>query len=105
MQSPVIEHVYGDINEHLHNSEYMMSNVIICAHNRNIQNLNEKIGDTLTTADYISYSSQKAIEQSVDLGVEVLNTLEVCGPPSYVSKPKEKMPVMCLRNVRRGKTL
>ena len=37
MQDAAIEQVYGDINEHLNNSEYMMSNVIICPHNRNVK--------------------------------------------------------------------
>ena len=54
MQSVIIQQVYGDINEHLNDSEYMMSNVIICPHNRNVRNLNEKIADTLSTTEYIS---------------------------------------------------
>ena len=75
MQSAIIQHVYGNINEHLNDSEYMMSNVIICPHNRNVRKLNEKIADTLSTTEYISYSSDKSTEQNVDLGEEVLNTL------------------------------
>ena len=102
MQSAIIQHVYGDINEHWNDSEYMMSNVIICPHNRNVQKLNQKIADTLKTTEYVSYSADKGTDQSVDIGEEVLNILEVPGLPSHELKPKEGMPVVRMRNL--GKT-
>ena len=83
----------------------MMSNVIICPHNRNVQKLNQKIADTLRTTEYVSYSADKDTDQSVDLGEEVLNTLEVPGLPSHKLKLKEKMPVMLMRNVSKEKKL
>ena len=80
-----------------------MSNVIICPHNRNVQNLNEKIADALSTTEYVSYSADKGMDQSVDLGKEVLNTLELPRLPSHELKFKEKMPVMLMRNVSKEK--
>ena len=68
MQSAIIQHVYGDINEHRNDSEYMMSNVIICPHNRNVRKLNQKIADTLRTTEYVSYSADRDANQSVDIG-------------------------------------
>ena len=68
MQDAAIEQVYGDINEHLNNSEYMMSNVIICPHNRNVKKINNKIVDSMTTKEYISYSSDRASDMSLDIG-------------------------------------
>ena len=59
--------MYGDINEHQNDSEYMMSNVIICPHNRNVRKLNQKIADTLRTTECISYSADKGIDQRVDI--------------------------------------
>ena len=103
MQSAIIQHVYGDINEHRNDSEYMMSNVIICPHNRNVRKLNQKIADTLRTTEYVSYSADKGTDQSVDIGEEVLNILEVPGLPSHELKLKEKMPVMLMRNVSKEK--
>ena len=65
--------------------------------------ISEEIVHTWSTTEYVSYSADKGTDQSVDLGEEVLNTLEVPGLPSQELKLKEKMPVMLMRNVSKGK--
>ena len=105
MQDAAIVQVYGDINEHLNNSEYMMSNVIICPHNRNVKKINDKIVDLMTTKEYISYSSDRASDMSLEICEEVLNSFEVSGLPSHVLRLKEKMPVMLMRNMSKQKKL
>ena len=105
MQSAAIQHVYGNINEHLNDSAYMMSNIIICPHNRNVKKLNDKIIESMSTMEYLSYSSDTSTDQSVEIGEEVLNTLEIPGLPSHVLRLKEKMPVMLMRNISKHKKL
>ena len=82
-----------------------MSNIIMCPHNRNVRKLNDKIVESMNTTEYISYSSDRGTDQSLELGEEVLNTLEVSGLPSHVLKLKEKMPVMLMRNMNKRKKL
>ena len=57
MQDAAIEYVYGDINGQVNDIKYMMSNVIICPHNRNVKMINDKVVDMMEATEYRSYSS------------------------------------------------
>ena len=59
----------------------------------------------MTTKEYISYSSDRASDMSLDIGEEVLNCFEVSGLPSHVLRLKEKMPIMLMRNMSKQKKL
>ena len=59
----------------------------------------------MTTKEYISYSSDRASDMSLEIGEEVLNCFEVSGLPSHVLRLKEKMPVMLMRNMSKQKKL
>ena len=99
MQDAAIEYVYGDINGQVNDIKYMMSNVIICPHNRNVKMINNKVVDMLETTEYTSYSSDTSTDECLELSEEVLNTFEVPGLPSHELRIKEKMPIMLMRNV------
>ena len=105
MQDAAIEYVYGDINEHVNDTNYIMSNVIICPHNRSVKKINEKIVDMLESLEYTSYSSDTATDECLEMSEEVLNTFEVPGLPSHELRLKENMPVMLMRNMSRKKPL
>ena len=105
MQDAAIEFVYGDINDHVNDPNYIMSNVIICPHNRNVKKINEKIVDMLESLEYTSYSSDTATDECLEMSEEVLNTFEVPGLPSHELRLKENMPVMLMRNMSRKKKL
>ena len=57
----------------------------------------------MSTMEYLSYSSDTSTDQSLEIGEEVLNTLEIPGLPSHVLRLKEKMPVMLMRNISKHK--
>ena len=59
----------------------------------------------MSTMEYLSYSSDTSTDQSLEIGEEVLNTLEIPGLPSHVLTLKEKMPVMLMRNISKHKKL
>ena len=104
-QDAAIEYVYGDINEHVNDTNYIMSNVIICSHNRNVKKINEKIVDLLESLEYTSYSSDSAKDDYLEMSEEVLNTFEVSGLPSHELQLEENMPVQLMRNMSRKKAL
>ena len=83
MQDAAIEFVYGDINEHVNDANYIVSNEIICPHNRNVKTINEKIVDMLESLEYTSYSSDSAKDDYLEMSEEVLNTFEVSVLPSH----------------------
>ena len=93
MQDAAIEYVYGDINGQVNDIKYMMSNVIICPHNRNVKMINDKVVDMLETTEYTSYSSDTSTDECLELSQEVLNTFEVPGLPTqgeYANNANEK---------------
>ena len=105
MQDAVIEYVYGDINEHVNDTSHIMSNVIICPHNRSVKKINEKIVDLLESLEYTIYSSDTATDECLEISEEVLNSFEVPGLPSHELQLEENMPVKLMRNMSRKKKL
>ena len=57
----------------------------------------------MSTMEYLSYSSDTSTDQSLEIGEEVLNTLEIPELPSHVLALKEKMSVMLMRNISKHK--
>ena len=105
MQDAAIEYVYGDINGQVDDIKYMMSNVIICPHNRNVKMINDRVVDMLEATEYTSYSSDTSTDECLELSEEVLNTFEVPGLPSHKLRIKEKMPIMLMRNLSKKRKL
>ena len=67
MQDAAIQYVYGDINEHVNDTNYIMSNVIICPHNRSVKKINEKIADLFEFLEYTTYSSDTATDECLEM--------------------------------------
>ena len=105
MQDATIEYVYGDINGKVDDIKYMMSNVIICPHNRNVKMINDKVVDMMEATEYRSYSSDTSTDECLELSQEVLNTFEVPGLPTHELCIKEKMPIMLMRNLSKKRKL
>ena len=102
MQDATIEYVYGDINGKVDDIKYMMSNVIICPHNRNVKMIKDKVVDMLKTTKYTSYSSDTSTDEYLELSEEVLNTFEVPGLPTHELRIKGKMSIMLMGWVKKG---
>ena len=99
-----IQFIYGDINGHVNDTSYIMSNVIICPHNTSVKSINKKIVDMLKSLEYTSCSSDSAKDECLEMSEEVLNTFEVPGLPSHELQLKENMPVMLMRNMSEKKS-
>ena len=105
MQDAAIQFVYGDINEHVNDTNYIMSNVTICPHNRSVKKINEKIVDFLESLEYTTYSSDTATDECLEMSEEGLNSFEVPGLQSHELQLEENMPVKLIRNMSRKKAL
>ena len=105
MQDAAIEFVHGNINDHIHDMDYMLNNVIICPHNRNVRKINDKIVQKLESPEFFCFSSDVTTNDCIDISEEVLNTFDVPGLPPHVLHLKENMPVMLMRNMDRKRKL
>ena len=83
----------------------MMSNVIICPHNRNVKMINDNVVDMLETIQYTSYGSDTSTNECLELSEEILNTFEVPGLPTHELRIKEKIPIMLMRNLSKKRKL
>ena len=77
----------------------MMSNVIICPHNRNVIMINDKVVDMMEATKYRSYSSDTSTDECLELSQEVLNNFEVPGLPTHKLCIKEKMSIILMGNL------
>ena len=87
------EYVHGGIHGQVDDIKYMMSNVIICPHNRNVKMIN----NMLETTEYPSYSSDTFNDECLELSEEILNAFEVPGLPTHELRIKEKIPIMLMK--------
>ena len=83
MQEAVIEYVYGNINEHVDDSDFFIKNTIICPHNDDVNKINEKIVESMDTNEWICYSSDTPCDENPEAPIEFLNTLNMPGFPLH----------------------
>ena len=105
MQDAAVKFVHGNINDHIHDMDYMLNNVIICPHNRNVRKINDKIVEKMESPGFFCYSSDTTTNDCIDISEEVLNTFDVPGLPTHELHLKENMPVMLMRNMDRKRKL
>ena len=105
IQDDTIEFVHGDVNDHIHDMNYMLNNVIIFTRNKNVRNIDEKIVQKLQSPGFFCFSSDVTQNDCIDILEELLNTFDVPGLPPHALHLKENMPVMLMRNMERKKYL
>ena len=89
LQNAVIDYVYGNINEHIDSTEYLMQNAIICPHNEDVNKINEKIVKEMNRTEWIAYSADTPCEENKEVAVEFLNTLNMSGFPMHELRLKK----------------
>ena len=53
MQDMAIEYVFGNMNDHVNDTQYMMNNVILCPLNKTIIEINNKITEKMHTKEFV----------------------------------------------------
>ena len=53
MQDMVIEYVFGNMNDRVNDTQYMMNNVIWCPLNESVRELNTKIIEKMDTKEFV----------------------------------------------------
>ena len=91
MQDIVIEYVFGNINDHVNNTQYMMDNVILCPLNKSVREINEKIVEKMHTTEYASYAADTRSQESPEIPVEFLDTMDIPDLPLYELRLKKKL--------------
>ena len=64
MEDAIIDYVYDDINEHIHDVHFLMNNVILCPLNKNVSSINKKIVDMLDLHEYVSYAADTSSDKT-----------------------------------------
>ena len=67
MQDTEIKFVHGDVNNHLHDMNYMLNNVISCPHNRNVKKINDKIVQKMESPGFFCFSSDVTTNDCIDI--------------------------------------
>ena len=105
MEDAIIDYVYDDVNEHIHDVHFLMNNVILCPLNKNVSSINKKIVDMLDSHEYVSYAADTPSDDNPEVPVEYLNTLDVPGLPPFKLSLKKHMPIMLMRNINKKQHL
>ena len=105
MEDAIIDYVYDDINEHIHDVQFLMNNVILCPLNKNVSSINKKVVDMLNLHEYVSYAADTPSDENPEVPVEYLNTLDVPGLPPFKLSLKKHMPIMLMRNINKKQHL
>ena len=91
MQDMAIEYLFGNINDHVNNTQYMMDNVILCPLNKSVREINEKIVEKMHTTEYASYAADTRSQESPEIPVEFLDTMDIPDLPLYELRLKKKL--------------
>ena len=101
MQDMAIEYLFGNINDHVNDTQYMMNNVILCPLNKSVREINDKIIEKMHTTEFVSYAADTPSQENPEIPVEFLNTMDVPGLPLYELRLKVGMPIMVIRNINK----
>ena len=76
-----IDYVFGNINDRVNDTQYMMNNVILCPLNKSVREINNNIIDKMDTQDFLHYAADTPSQENLEIPVEFLNTMDVTGFP------------------------
>ena len=92
-----IGYVFGNINDHVNDTQYMMKNVILCPLNKSVREINNKIIEKMDTKESACYAADTPSQENPEIPVEFLNTMDAPGLPLYELRLKENMPIIVIR--------
>ena len=98
-----IEYVFGNINDHVNDTQCMMNNAILCPLNKSVREINNKITERIHTKEFVSYAADTPSQENPEIHVEFLNAMDVPGLPLYELRLKGKIQIMVIRNIDKAR--
>nr|XP_043625409.1 ATP-dependent DNA helicase PIF1-like [Erigeron canadensis] len=108
----IIDAIYPDINDHLHEPGYFCDKAILVPTNDEVDRINDHVLSLIKAEERTYFSSDRPCEtESLDAfqqslySPDVLNGFKISGTPNHKLLLKPSVPVMLLRNIDQSKGL